>query len=144
MATGLIIGSVALASCTQKPAVDGAYDFIIYESDADNTVLSDNPIVATYHIEYVDCKTVPETLIKKGSAYFFSESSSDYLILKNSSFGLSYSEGYFENYSGCENGEQIDVSWSMVCTNGVLSNNGIGEESLQDLVEYGFIINGWK
>lgn len=141
----LIVGGVtSLASCSQKPTVDGAYDFIIYESDSDNSNLSDNPIVATYHIEYTNCKTVTDTLIKKGSAYFFNETSSDYLILKNSAYGLSYSEGFFANYSGCSNGEQIDVSWSYTAVNGVAAPKGIGETSLDGLTQYGFVINGWK
>ena len=87
-------GVTVLSGCNQKPVVDGAYNFIIYESDSDNSDLSDNLIVANYRIEYVGCKTVTDTLIKKGSAYFFNEKSPDYLILKNSAFGLSYSEGY--------------------------------------------------
>lgn len=141
----LLVGGVTLvASCSQKPTVDGAYDFIIYESDSDNSNLSDNPVVARYHIEYTNCKTVTDTLIKKGSAYFFSEDSSDYLILKNSAYGLSYTEGYFSNYSECSNGEQIDVSWSYTSVNGISASNGIGETSLDGLEEYGFVINGWK
>ena len=141
----LLLGSMlGLVACNQKPVVDGYYDFIIYESDADNNDLSDNPVVAKYRIEYTGCKTVTDTLIKKGSAYFFNETSPDYLILKNSAYGLSYSEGYFENYSGCSQGEQIDVSWSYTAVNGKAAPTGIGETSLDGLIEYGFVINGWK
>ena len=57
---------------------------------------------------------------------------------------MSYSEGYFENYSGCSQGEQIDVSWSYTAVNGKAAPTGIGETSLDGLNEYGFVINGWK
>lgn len=140
----LFTGATTLASCSQKKVVDGAYDFIIYESDYDNSDLSDNPVVVKYHIEYKNCKTVTDTLIKKGSVYFFSESSPDYLVLKNSQYGLSYSEGFFQNYKGCSNGEQIDVSWSYTAVNGTSALTGIGETPLDGLKEYGFVINGWK
>lgn len=140
----LVVMITSLTACSKKTTFDGEYDFIIYESDADNTNLSDNPIVAKYHIEYKDCKTVSDTLIKKGSAYFFSETSPDYLIMKNSMYGLSYSEGYFANYSGCADGDQIDVSWSYTAVNGVAASVGIGETPLEGLNEYGFVINGWK
>ena len=137
----LLGGMFSLVCC--KPKVDGAYDFVIYESDADNTDLSDNPVVAKYHIEYVGCSTVSETLIKRGSAYFFSEDSSDYLIMKNSAYGLTYTEGYFQNYSGCASGDQIDVSWSLTTVNGAVASTGIGQTPLEGLTEYGFVINGW-
>ena len=140
----LVGGAVTLVSCGPKKAVDGAYDFIIYESDSDNNNLSDNKVVATYHIEYKDCKTVTDTLIKKGSVYFFTEESPDYLIMKNSAYGLSYSEGYFANYSECSGGEQIDVSWSYTAVNGEMASKGIGETPLEGLEQYGFVINGWK
>lgn len=135
---------VCLIGCNQKQKIDGAYDFIIYESDNDNSDLSDNPIVARYHIEYVSCKTVTDTLIKKGSAYFFNNESPDYLILKSSAYGLSYSEGYFKDFSGCSAGEQIDVSWSYTTVNGQAASFGISETPLENLNEYGFVINGWK
>lgn len=141
----LIGGAATLTACGQeKPIVDGTYDFIIYESDADNNNLSDNPVVVTYHIEYVNCKTVIDTLIKKGSAYYFNDESPDYLILKSSAYGLSYSDGYFHNYSECSSGEQIDISWSMTTVNGEMASAGIGETPLEGLQEYGFVINGWK
>lgn len=143
-ATLLMCGMLGLAGCSPKPVVDGAYDFIIYESDKDNSDLSDNKVVAKYHIEYSGCKTVTDTLIKKGSAYFFTEESPDYLILKNSEYGLSYSEGYFKDYSGCSSGDQIDVSWSYTAVNGQMASFGIGETPLDGLNEYGFVINGWK
>lgn len=133
-----------LASCTQKKQVDGEYDFIIYASDSDNDNLSNNPIVAKYHIEYAGCKTVSDTLIKKDSKYYFSDKSSDYLILTDSAYGLTYTEGYFLNYFECEGEKQIDISWSMTTINGTLSNSGISETPLDGLIEYGFIINGWK
>ena len=81
----LLFFSIAttLTGCSPKVEVDGSFDFIIYESDADNTNLSDNPIVARYHIEYVDCKTVTDALLKKEDKYYFSEDSNDYLILIN-------------------------------------------------------------
>ena len=66
------------------------------------------------------------------------------MILKNSAYGLSYSEGYFHDYSGCSDGEQIDVSWSYTAVNGQAASYGIGETSLDGLLEYGFVINGWK
>ena len=144
LATLLAGGVTILSGCSQKPVVDGAYDFIIYESDSDNSNLSDNPVVANYHIEYTGCKTVTDTLIKKGSVYFFDDESPDYLILKDSQYGLSYSEGYFHNYSECASGEQIDVSWSYTAVNGSMAPNGIGETALDGLTEYGFVINGWK
>ena len=137
-------GVTVLSGCNQKPVVDGAYNFIIYESDSDNSDLSDNLIVANYRIEYVGCKTVTDKNKRKGSAYFFNEESPDYLILKNSAYGLSYSEGYFHDYSGCSDGEQIDVSWSYTAVNGQAASYGIGETSLDGLLEYGFVINGWK
>ena len=40
-----------LSSCLEKPVVDGSYDFVIYESDSDNSDLSDNKVVARYTIE---------------------------------------------------------------------------------------------
>ena len=143
LSQALLFGTI-LVGCIDTPTVDGEYDFIIYESDADNSNLSDNLVIARYHIKYNDCKTVTDTLIKKGSAYFFSEDSSDYLILKNSAYGLSYTEGYFSNYSGCSDGEQIDVSWSYTAVNGKAASYVIGETQLEGLTEYGFVINGWK
>ncbi len=143
---GLLLasGALPLAGCSQNKAVDGSYEFVIYESDSNNNDLSDNKVVVSYHIEYSNAKTVTDSLIKKGSAYFFTETSPDYLILKDSGYGLSYSEGYFQNYSGCSNGEQIDVSWSYTAVNGAMASKGIGETPLEGLKEYGFVINGWK
>lgn len=134
---------VTLASCDQKPVVDGSFEFIIYESDSDNSNLSDNKVVAKYTIEYVDCQTVSDTLIEKDGKYYFSKDSNDYLILKDSGYGLTYTEGYFENYAECSNGA-IDVSWSYTAVNGVSATVGIGETPLEGLEEYGFVINGWK
>ena len=56
---------------------------------------------------------------------------------------LSYTNGYFANYSECATGP-IDVSWSYTAVNGQSSMYGIGETALEGLVEYGFVINGWK
>ena len=97
-ALALIMSTGAVVSCGQQNPVDGSYEFVIYEKDANNEDLSDNKVIAAYHIEYANCKTVPETLIRKGSIYFFSESSPDYLVMKDSQYGLSYSEGYFQGY----------------------------------------------
>lgn len=135
--------TAGLVACQSKPEVDGAYDFIIYEKDSDNSDLSDNNVVASYHIEYTECVTVTDSLIRRGSAYFFTEESLDYLIMKKSVYGLSYSEGYFASYSGCSEGDQIDVSWSYTAVNGVMATCGIGEQSLDGLTSYGFVINGW-
>ena len=138
-----MIFMVTLAGCNQKPVVDGSFEFIIYESDSDNSNLSDNKVVAKYSIEYVDCQTVTDTLIEKDGKYYFSKDSNDYLILKDSGYGLTYTEGYFENYAECSNGA-IDVSWSYTAVNGKSSTHGIGETPLEGLEEYGFVINGWK
>ena len=126
-----------------KPEVDGSFEFVIYESDSDNSDLSDNKVVARYTIEYNDCQTVTDTLIEKDGKYYFNEECDDYLILKDSGYGLTYTEGYFANYSECSQGA-IDVSWSYSAVNGEMASVGIGETSLDGLVEYGFVINGWK
>ena len=133
-----------LTSCTQKTEVDGSYDFVIYESDSDNSDLSDNKIVARYTIEYEDCKTVTDTLINKDGKYYFSLKSNDYLVLVKSAYGLTYTNGYFENFSECENGTEIDVSWSYTAVNRKSASQGISETPLEGLTEYGFVINGWK
>ena len=65
-----------LTGCEKKPVKDGEYDFVIYESDSDNSILSDNVVVARYHIEYSNCKTVAETLIQKDGKYYYQTSSS--------------------------------------------------------------------
>ena len=139
----VMIFMVTLAGCNQKPVVDGSFEFIIYESDSDNSNLSDNKVIAKYTIEYEDCQTVTDTLIEKDGKYYFSKDSNDYLILKDSGYGLTYTEGYFENYAECSNGA-IDVSWSYTAVNGVSATVGIGETPLEGLEEYGFVINGWK
>ena len=132
-----------LTCCNQKVEVDGSYDFVIYESDSDNSDLSDNKVVVKYTIEYVACKTVTDTLIEKDGKYYFNKKSNDYLVLTDSGYGLTYTEGFFENYFECSNGA-IDVSWSYTAVNGKSSTVGIGETPLSGLVEYGFVINGWK
>ena len=140
-----LVGCVAALSGCGKKKVDGSYDFIIYESDADNTNLSDNKVVAKYHIEYVGAKTVTDTLIKKeNNKYFFSKKANDYLVLESSAYGLSYSKGYFKDYKDCANNTEIDVSWSMTTVNGEVASTGIGATPLEGLTEYGFIIDGWK
>lgn len=139
----IMIFAMVLAGCKDKPEVDGSFDFIIYESDSDNSNLSDNKIVAKYTIEYTACKTITDTLIVKDGKYYFSDESSDYLILEDSGYGLTYTNGYFKNYSECANGA-IDVSWSYTAVNGKSATCGIGETSLEGLEEYGFVINGWK
>jgi hypothetical protein len=134
---------VALSGCALKPEVDGSFDFVIYDKDSDNSDLSDNKVVARYTIEYVDCKTVTDALIYKDGKYYFTDDSLDYLVLTDSLYGLSYSLGYFANYSECENGA-IDISWSYSAVNGTSSLYGIGETPLDGLIEYGLVINGWK
>ena len=132
-----------LTGCNDKPEVDGSFEFIIYESDSDNSSLADNIVVARYIIEYVDCKTVTDALILKDGKYYFSTDEKDYLILEDSGYGLTYTQGYFENFSECSNGA-IDVSWSYTAVNGSMASTGIGETPLEGLEEFGFVINGWK
>ena len=133
-----------LTSCNKATKVDGSFEFIIYESDSDNSDLSDNKVVATYTIRYVGCKTVTDALIQKGDKYYFSDDSNDYLVLVDSGYGLSYTEGYFANYLECSSGNAIDVSCSYTAVNGKSATKGIGETPLDGLVEFGFVINGWK
>lgn len=133
-----------LSSCLEKPVVDGSYDFVIYESDSDNSDLSDNKVVARYTIEYMDCKTVTDTLINKDGKYYFSSESNDYLVLVDSGYGLTYTNGYFANFNECANGKEIDVSWSYTLVNGVMASRGISKTPVKGLIEYGFVINGWK
>ena len=139
----LLVMVTTLTGCNEKPEVSGSFDFVIYESDADNSDLSDNVVVARYHIEYVNCKTVTDALIKKEDKYYFVENSNDYLVLVDSAYGLSYTQGYFANYSECSDGNAIDVSWSYTAVNGTSATTGIGETPLDGLVEFGFVINGW-
>ena len=141
--TLLLFSLVTTITGCSKPVVDGSFEFVIYESDSDNSNLSDNKVVARYVIEYVDCQTVTDTLILKDGKYYFSEDSNDYLVLEDSGYGLSYTLGYFENYSQCSSGA-IDVSWSYTAVNGSMSTEGIEKTPLDGLSEYGFVINGWK
>ena len=143
LVTLLLFSLVTLFGCNEKPEVDGSFEFVIYESDSDNSNLSDNIVVARYTIEYTNCQTVADTLIQKDGKYYFSQDSEDYLILTDSIYGLSYTQGYFANYAECSSGA-IDVSWSYTAVNGNSSTYGIGETPLSGLVEYGFVINGWK
>lgn len=139
-----LVGCVAILTSCGKKKVDGSYDFIIYESDSDNTNLSDNKVVAKYHIEYVGCKTVTDTLIKKeDNKYYFTKKSKDYLVLEDSAYGLSYTKGYFKDFADCANNTEIDVSWSLTTVNGEVASTGIGGTALDGLTEYGFVINGW-
>jgi len=140
-----LVGCVGVLSGCGKKKVDGKYDFIIYESDSDNTDLSDNKVVAKYTIEYADCKTVSDTLIKKeGNEYYFSKKSDDFLVLENSAYGLTYTKGYFKDYGPCANKTVIDLSWSLTTVNGETASTGIGQTALEGLTEYGFVIDGWK
>ena len=133
-----------LTGCNEKPEVDGSFYFVIYESDSDNSDLSDNKVVAKYLIEYVECQTVVDALTLKDGKYYFSLDSNDYLILEDSGYGLTYTQGYFENYSECANNTVIDVSWSYTAVNGQMATEGIANTGLDGLEEYGFVINGWK
>ena len=145
LVTVLFVSLVAvLSACNQKVETDGTFDFVIYESDSDNSNLSDNKVVARYTIEYVDCKTVTDTLINKDGKYYFSLESNDYLVLEDSGYRLTYTNGYFANFNECANGKEIDVSWSYTAVNGKSASQGIGETPLEGLTEYGFVINGWK
>ena len=140
-----LVGCVAALTGCGKKKVDGSYDFIIYESDSDNTNLSDNKVVAKYHIEYTGAKTVSDTLTKKeGNKYYFTKKSNDYLILEDSAYGLTYTKGYFKNYAQCDNNTEIDVSWSMTTVNGSAAEAGISGVALEGLTEYGFVIDGWR
>ena len=139
----LLLSMATVCGCTEAPEVDGSFEFIIYESDSDNSNLSDNKVVARYTIEYNDCQTVTDALINKDGKYYFSEDSQDYLILENSGYGLTYTQGYFANYKECNDGP-IDVSWTYTAVNGVMATSGIGETPLDGLSEFGFVINGWK
>lgn len=132
-----------LIGCTKAPTVDGTFDFVIYESDEDNSNLTDNKVVARYTIEYKNCKTVTDALIKKGNKYYFTNDSEDYLILEDSAYGLSYTYGYFANYFECSGGIAIDVSMSYTAVNGQSAPKGIGKTPLEGLKEYGFVINAW-
>ena len=124
-----------------------SYNFVIYEKDSDNDDLSNNTVVATYTISYKasESKTVTDTLIKgEGDKYYFVEGGTDYLVLKDSGYGLSYDKGYFKDYSECASETEIDVSWSYSAVNGSMAEKGIGETKLDGLVTYGFVIQGWK
>lgn len=120
------------------------YYFVIYESDSDNDNLSNNKIVASYEIRYSSATNVADSLIKgSGDKYYFEEGGTDYLVLEDSLYGLSYKKGYFKNYSACANETAIDVEWSRTLVNGVDASYGIGGVELTGLNQYGFIINGW-
>lgn len=133
----------SLSSCKGANAQTGEYQFIIYEPDSDNTNLSDNVVVAKYTIKYTDQKYVSDTLINKDGKYYFVDGGEDYLVLVDSSHGLSYTNAYFKNYAKCSEGA-IDVSWSLTTVNGAVASKGIGQTELEGLNEYGFVIDGWK
>ena len=121
------------------------YDFIIYATDSDNDDLTNNTVVVSYHIGYYasTAKKVTDTLIKDGNKYYFTQGGTDYLILEDSGYGLSYTKGYFKDYNECADNTEIDVSWSYTAVNGSMASKGIGETTLTGLNEYGFVINGW-
>ena len=118
------------------------YYFVIYEKDS-NDDLSDNKIVASYEIRYSTGTYVSDSLIKDGNKYYFVEGGTDYLVLEDSQYGLSYKKGYFKNYSECANNTEIDVSWSKTLGNGESLMTGISTTPLDGLNQYGFVINGW-
>lgn len=130
-------------SCCEKESYDGMFDFVIYESDSNNYDLSDNPCVSKFHIVYDNCESVTDALIKTGNRYYFDSSKVDYLVLEDGPFGLTYKSGYFSNYKPCSSGE-IDVSWSMIFVDKELASSGIGNISLGNIQEVGFVIDGWK
>ena len=138
--------TVAPTTTENTPTVDTRpyYNFIIYEKDSDNTNLSDNKVVASYLVRYSTATNVADSLIKKGNKYYFVEDGTDYLILEDSAWGLTYVKGYFENYSECANNKEIEVDWSMTTGNGVSLMTGIGTTPLEGLNQYGFVIDGWR
>ena len=150
----LVFSLVLLTACgkkkttTQAPIAEDTrtyYNFIIYEKDDDNTKLSDNKVVASYLVRYSTATNVADSLIKgEDNKYYFVEGGTDYLVLKDSQYGLSYDKGYFKNYSGCANNTEIDVSWSMTLGNGESLMTGIGGTPLEGLNQYGFVIDGWR
>jgi len=132
---------------TEAKVDDRAYfNFIIYEKDSDNTKLSDNKVVASYFVRYSEgTKNVSDALIKgEKNKYYFVEGGTDYLVLESSQYGLTYTKGYFENYSGCADNTEIDVSWSMTLGNGESLMTGISSTPLEGLNQYGFVIDGWR
>ena len=139
-------GSKTTKATTKKAttAKTYSYDFVIYEKDSDNTDLSDNPIVATYHIT-TTATNVADSLIKgSNNKYYFEENGTDYLTLADSAYGLSYDKGYFKDFSECADNTEIDVSWSISTVNGEAASTGISSTTLEGLTTYGFVIQGWK
>jgi len=136
--------TAGIAGCKQKaPEVTGSYHFVIYQSDSDNTNLSDNPVVSDYLIEYTSATTVVTSLINEGNKYYFTSDKVDYIILENATFGMMYTKGYFHNFAECSAGE-IDVSMSMTAINGEMATVGISDTPLSGLETYGFVINGFS
>lgn len=124
-----------------------SYNFVIYEKDSDNADLSDNPVVVSYTITYKasESKTVTDTLIKgENDKYYFVEGGTDYLVLKDSQYGLSYDKGYFKDFADCASETEIDVSYSLTTVNGTAASTGIGATKLEGLTTYGFVIQAWK
>lgn len=137
--------TVTTSATTEEKTL--SYNFVIYEKDSDNSDLTDNTVVVSYTISYKasESKTVTDTLIKgEGNKYYFVEGGTDYLILVDSGYGLSYTKGYFKDYSGCASETEIDVDWSYTAVNGSMADKGIGETKLDGLTTYGFVIQGWK
>ena len=159
---GVLFGAFFLAGCkdktTAKPTTSDdtttttaepslSYNFVIYEPDSNNTDLSDNTVVATYTITYYASSAtyVTDSLIKgSDNKYYFVEGGTDYLVLTDSGYGLSYTQGYFKDYAACAENTAIDVSWSLTTVNGEVASKGIGETKLKGLTTYGFVIDGWK
>lgn len=151
------MGVVALVGCGKKtePTTTAAptttatptttvevksYNFVIYESDSDNYNLSDNKVVTTYTINYTTKTYVPETLIKNEGKYYFAENGTDYFTIKSGMID----KVYFKDYSECAGNKEIDASWSYCAVNGQMAPKGIEETTLDGLVTYGLVINGWK
>jgi len=138
---GVALIAAGTAAC-DNTLLDGTYDFVIYESDFDNSNLTDNKVISSFTITYSQCSTVVDTLIKDGNRYYFDVSKADYIVMEPSTYGLMYKKGYFSDYSECKNGE-IDVSMSGTYINGKMAMVGISDVSLLGLVTYGFVVNAW-
>lgn len=134
------LGVLTLSSCKkEKKIIDGSYTFIVYASDADNNDISNNPVVATYTIEYYQCDSVANSLIQKDGKHYLSNT--DYLVLANGQYGLYLDKGFFNGY----NQNEVDLSWSKTTINGGQDLfTGIGETPLEGITSFELIIDGWK
>lgn len=136
---GFALAAAGLTACSQKPKVDGEYDFIIYQKldgfvdSSYNVDMSKTKELVRYHIEYVNCKTVLDTLVKKENRYYFNDSS-NYIVVNNGYLVA----GFISEYSSNEE----DLSWSYLAMNSGYSM-GIAQDSLEGLNTYEFVINGW-